>query len=286
MYRPQFPTDKQYNVGMNEPFNYFNKNTNPKLIVQIMKAIQKGTNTIRNISGCFFLFIGIFGCSKQPILGLVFISWGVLLLPILNKLAASKGWRLNSWTRIIIVFIGCILINIFTPQAKEVTTDATPTSTPTSPTTTSSSLTYSKDIKQSKYFEAKPEENNFEAIVHKKGLDFSFEATGKVKESSQSVILTYNQSWDCSAESTVDMTRQEWKVIFDLPSKTWTDQVKEETNCAYAASQEWIDVSKEPSQFSLETIDGRTIIRADKQDTDGSIILKDMIVVEYRNRKS
>jgi hypothetical protein len=38
--------------------------------------------TVRRFLGWFFLVIGAFGLFRQPIAGLVFLSWGALLLPL------------------------------------------------------------------------------------------------------------------------------------------------------------------------------------------------------------
>jgi hypothetical protein len=70
--------------------------------------------------------------------------------------------------------------------------------------------------------------------------------------------------------------------VFDLSSKTWTDKVKELSDCLGNANQEWIDYSTTPSQFSIESTGKETVIRADAQDTDGSIIVKDSLVVRYK----
>jgi hypothetical protein len=150
---------------------------------------------------------------------------------------------------------------------------------------TSSSLNPShKKESQSPEISSSLEDKSFNSTVNGKGLDYSFETTGKIIESSKTIILTYNRNWECSPGSSVDMTRQEWRITFNLPSKKWTNEVKESSNCAYLASQEWISQSTEPSQFSLEIVDGETILRADSQDTDGSIIIKDRFIVKYKKK--
>lgn len=231
----------------------------------------------------FFLVIGVFGFFQQPISGLVFISWGVLLLPFTNQFVANRGWHLNLWKRLGIAFVGFVLIGLTTPNSRTQQIAVSPTLSPV-PTTTTSPLPSSSvptNVERPTTPLPTPKETNFSAIVEKKGLDFSYKAPGRVEETAQSIIVTYTRSWECGAEATVETARQEWQTIFDLTSKTWTDKVKELSNCLGNANQEWIDYSTTPSQFSIETNGSKTVIRADAQDTDGSIIVKDSLVVRY-----
>jgi hypothetical protein len=73
---------------------------------------------VRRFLGWFFLVIGVFGFFQQPISGLVFISWGVLLLPFTNQFAANRGWDLNLWKRLGIAFIGFVLLGLTTPRSQ------------------------------------------------------------------------------------------------------------------------------------------------------------------------
>lgn len=118
--------------------------------------------------------------------------------------------------------------------------------------------------------------------MQKKGLDFSYEAAGRVQKSDKSIVVNYTRTWRCGAEASVRTASQEWQVVFDLSSKTWADKVKDLSDCLGNANQEWIDYSITPSRFSIESTGKETVIRADAQDTDGSIIVKDSLVVRYK----
>jgi hypothetical protein len=248
--------------------------------------LGQNMRAVRRFLGCFFLVIGVFGFFQQPISGLVFISWGVLLLPFTNQFAANRGWHLNLWKRLGIAFIGFVLIGLTTPRSQTQQIAGSPTPSPV-PTTTTSPLPSSSaptNVKQPTIPSPISKETSFSAMVEKKGLDFSYEVPGRVEETAQSIIVTYTRTWECGAEATVEIARQEWQAVFDLASKTWTDKVKELSNCLGNANQEWIDYSTTPSQFSIETSDSKTVLRADAQDTDGSIIVKDSLVVRYNKQ--
>lgn len=77
---------------------------------------MKPIKLIRNLLGWIFIIIGILGSSTYPISGLVFIFWGLLILPFANKFLASRGFRLNVWKRLGIAFVGLCLFVIFTPS--------------------------------------------------------------------------------------------------------------------------------------------------------------------------
>ncbi|MBN3909118.1 MAG: SH3 domain-containing protein [Nostoc sp. NMS1] len=240
---------------------------------------------VRRFFGWFFLIIGAFGLFQQLITGLVFLSWGVLLLPSTNKLAAKAGLQLNLWKRISIVFIGIVLISshkVHLQSPQYVTQQATPE--PTSPI---SALNQPPKLNSPTKLETetplpKSKESSIGALVQKKGLDFSYETAGRVEKSEKLIVVNYTRDWKCGVEALESTARQEWQTVFDLSTKTWTDKVRELNNCLGNANQTWIDYSTTPSQFSIEPNSNETVIRADVQDTDGSIILKDSLVVRYK----
>jgi hypothetical protein len=239
--------------------------------------------TVRRFSGWFFLVIGAFGLFRQPIAGLVFLSWSALLLPFTNQLAVKRGLHLDLWKRLGTVVIGIVLISLTTPRSQSpqfVTQQVTPSPTPSSSAPTKEAQPNPPTKTATPSPESK--ETSVGALVQKKGLDFSYETAGRVQKTDKSIIVNYTRTWQCGAEAPVSTARQEWQTVFDLSSKTWTDKVKELSNCLGNANQEWIDYSTTPSQFSIESSDKETVIRADGQDTDGSIIVKDELVVRYK----
>ncbi|MGI2906556.1 SH3 domain-containing protein [Tolypothrix sp. VBCCA 56010] len=57
---------------------------------------------------------------------------------------------------------------------------------------------------------------------------------------------------------------------------------KSDSSClAGTSNQEWIDYSTNPSRFTIESNGNETVIRGDAQDTDGSLIVKDTLIVKY-----
>ncbi|MCC5660220.1 SH3 domain-containing protein [Nostoc sp. XA010] len=127
---------------------------------------------------------------------------------------------------------------------------------------------------------------NIEASVKKTGSDFSYETSGRVLESDKAIVVTYISSSKCGEGAFV--FKQERQTTFDLSSQTWTDKVRELSNCLGTPHQEWMDFSKEdpPSRFSIESSGNTTLIRADLQDYDGSLIMKDTLVVKYAKPRS
>ena len=239
--------------------------------------------TVRRFFGWFFLGIGAFGLFRQPIAGLVFLSWGALLLPFTNQLAVKRGLHLDLWKRLGTVVIGIVLLSLTTPQSQSsrfVTQQVTPIPTSSSSAPTKEAQSNPPTKTATPLPESK--ETSVGALVQKKGLDFSYEAAGRVQKSDKSIVVNYTRTWQCGAEASVSTARQEWQAVFDLSSKTWTDKVKELSDCLGNANQEWIDYSTTPSQFSIESTGKETVIRADAQDTDGSIIVKDSLVVRYK----
>jgi hypothetical protein len=125
-----------------------------------------------------------------------------------------------------------------------------------------------------------------EALVKKTGLDFSYETSGRVQETNQAIVVIYNRNFKCGEGASVDIESQEWQATFDLSSRTWTDKVRILNSCLGTPHQEWIDFSTHPSPFSIESSSDATVIKSDAQDYDGSLILKDTLVVKYAKPRS
>lgn len=162
----------------------------------------------------------------------------------------------------------------------EISSDADPSST---------DLTYSeKAEKDSKYQdESKSDSLNktVPALVKKTGSDFSYETPGNVQINDKEILVTYVRTEKCNEELPEDIWQQEWQAKFDLTSNTWTDKVREISSCLGKSRQEWINFNTHPSRFSIETESSQIIIRADAQDYDNSIIMKDTLVIKYANPK-
>lgn len=117
-------------------------------------------------------------------------------------------------------------------------------------------------------------------LVQVRGLDYSREASGRIKESKKEIVVTYNYTEQCGADTPGGIVKNEERATFNLDSKKWTQQVRQLSNCLGNTSQEWVDMS-DSSLFSLESKNNETIIKADALDTDGSVLVKDTIVVKY-----
>jgi hypothetical protein len=255
--------------------------------------------TVRRFLGWFFLVIGAFGFVQQPIAGLVLISWGLLLLPFMNQLAARRGLRLDLWKRLGIVFAGILLIGLTAPSShtpQSVTQQVTPEPTPSasalprkakssSPAKAEPPLAESKASSPAKIEPplAESKETSIGAFVQKKGLDFSYETAGRIEKGDKSIAVNYIRTWECGAGARERTARQEWQAVFDLSSKKWTDRVRDLNSCLRNADQKWMNYSTTPGKFSIESSGGETVIRADAQDTDGSIVVKDSLVVRYQS---
>lgn len=129
--------------------------------------------------------------------------------------------------------------------------------------------------------EPKSKATSFSALVEQTDEDSSYEAIGRVQEKENTIIVVHHRTWECSAESSTETARQEWQTVFDLSSKTWTERDRELSACFGNPAQEWSDFLTDPSPFTIETSGKETVIRADLQNTDGSMIAKDYLVVRY-----
>ena len=212
----------------------------------------------RQFFGWFFLAVGVLSFLQQPVAGFVFLSWSVLLLPFIDRLVEKRGWHLDLWKKLSIVAIGIALLALSASRSEPFKLET-------------SILTPSPDSK----------ETSIGAIVNVKGLDFSYEAFGRIQQQDKTLILSHQRSWECAAGMPVDTARQEWQTAFDLTSKTWIDKSRDINNCFGNTNQKWVD-GISPSSFTLESDGDYVKIRADAQDTDGSIIVKDALVVQYK----
>lgn len=138
----------------------------------------------------------------------------------------------------------------------------------------------SSNIKQAAVAASKPKISEVTGLVQVKGLDYSREASGMVKKTKKEIVVTYNYIEQCGADTPGSVVKNEERATFNLESKRWTQEVRQLSNCLGNTSQEWVDMS-ESSLFTLESKNNETIIKADSIDTDGSLIVKDTIVVKY-----
>lgn len=213
---------------------------------------------VQQFFGWFFLAVALLSFLQQPLAGLAFLFWSALLLPSVDRFLEKQGWHLDVSKRLGIVIAGIVLIALSASKAELFKSE---TSIP-------SLLSNS-------------EETSVEALVNVKGLDFSYEAPGRIKQSDKTIILSHQRSWECATEMPVDTARQEWETVFDLASKRWTDKSRTLNDCFGRTDQRWVD-GISPGLFTLESDGDYVKIRSDAQNTDGSIIVKDALVVQYR----
>lgn len=193
---------------------------------------------------------------------------------------------------VFLVFICSITItntpqssNKYYPEVKsaEIDSDADPSS---------SDLIYPEKAEEDLKYQDEPKSDESDLVnktipglVKKTGLDFSYETPGNVQVDDKEILVNYVDTWKCNEELPEDIGQQEWQAKFDLTSNTWTEKVREISNCLGTSKQEWINVNTHPSRFSIETGDSEIIIRADAQDYDNSLIMKDTLVIKYANPK-
>lgn len=119
------------------------------------------------------------------------------------------------------------------------------------------------------------------ATVQKTGLDFYYESNGEAQVNNNNIVVNYDVKKPCNNSITENVSHQKWEITFDIASSTWTDRVKEISNCGYKSNQEWVKWSSYPSQFTIQTENNETIIKADAQDYDKSLIIENNYIVKY-----
>jgi hypothetical protein len=121
------------------------------------------------------------------------------------------------------------------------------------------------------------------ASVSKKGLDFSYETEGKVSVAGKTITVAYENQENCNNGNTF---RQQWEELFNLDTNTLTTRTNEVSNCLRSGLPEnWIDVSNPYNRFSITTEGDETVIKVDALETDGTLILKDTLVVRYSSHE-
>jgi hypothetical protein len=83
---------------------------------------------VRRFLGWFFLALGLISLFYNPISGIVFALWGILLLPITHQFASSRTIALEWWKCWIIAIVGFILIAVATPRESQIVNRPTPSS--------------------------------------------------------------------------------------------------------------------------------------------------------------
>jgi len=116
------------------------------------------------------------------------------------------------------------------------------------------------------------------ATVTKTGLDFSYEAPGRVVEREGAIVVTYYQSEPCDNSR---QFKQTWETTFNLQTQRWSDRVQQLSNCLVDGDGQWIEYSADGGDFAVSTENNRTVIRANALETDGSLIVPNALVVEY-----
>ncbi|QLE59675.1 SH3 domain-containing protein [Nostoc sp. TCL26-01] len=156
----------------------------------------------------------------------------------------------------------------------------------------STDLTYPEKAEEDSKYQDEPKSDSshslnetIPALVKKTGSDFSYETPGNVQLNDKEILVTYVRTEKCNEELPENIWQQEWEAKFDLTSNTWTDKVREISSCLGKSKQDWINFNTHPSRFSIETESSQIIIRADAQDYDNSLIMKDTLVIKYANPK-
>lgn len=225
---------------------------------------------------------GVIGFLRSPVIGSVVISWGLLVLPTTDRFLADRGWTLNLWKRLGLILVGCVLIGISAPNhsTKQASVDSI----------SNTSMTGSDNSQRPTQI-VTPKAASFTANVYRKGIDSGegsdtvysyYQALGKVDETLQSISLNYVWRWECGEGK--EQARQEKQVVFNLVSKIWSSKARNLSWCIEGVpiNPEWSnqDMESESNPFTIEKKGIETIIKADQR-ADGSIFLKDHLVVKY-----
>ncbi len=124
----------------------------------------------------------------------------------------------------------------------------------------------------------------YNATVSKKGLDFSYEAEGKVSVVGKTITVTYENTKDCDNGNTFRQQREE---LFNLDTNTLTSRANEVSNCFRSDLPEnWIDASSPSDRFSVTTEGGETVIKVDALEEDGTVIVEGALVVRYSSKEA
>jgi hypothetical protein len=110
-----------------------------RLVIQYLGIIF-----IRRCLGYFFLLVGLCNLSPNPLSGLVWIVWALLLLPLTYQLLAKRGWRLKGRVRFGIIMASLLLIFVLPTtserQSSQSTAQTTTSVTGSSPASSNESV--------------------------------------------------------------------------------------------------------------------------------------------------
>ncbi|MBD2016078.1 SH3 domain-containing protein [Microcoleus sp. FACHB-53] len=123
----------------------------------------------------------------------------------------------------------------------------------------------------------------YNASVFKKGLDFSYEAEGKVSVVGKTITVTYENKEDCDNGN---IFRQQHEELFNLDTNTLTSRANQVSNCFRSELPEnWIDAGSSSDRFSVTTEGSDTVIKVNALEEDGTVILENTLVVRYSSNE-
>lgn len=220
--------------------------------------------------------------SSAVISAVVYAFLALLCLPPFNKAIEQRGVKLSTRNRIIIFVVGLLIAGALLPDLKELSPVAEQPSSPAmieSPAPAQSPASApSATAPQPPAAPTPAAPTPITAEVTKTGLDFQYSAAGVIELGENSITLTYSNIKSCDTGRTFN---QEWKTLFDLSTKTWTEKTRDVSNCLREGDGVWIDSTSDPQPFELTKAGNQTTIRADSTETDGTIIVDDSLVVTY-----
>jgi hypothetical protein len=118
----------------------------------------------------------------------------------------------------------------------------------------------------------------YNASVSKKGLDYSYEAEGKVSVVGKTITVAYENQKTCDNGNTF---RQQWEELFNLDTNTWTSRSNKVSDCLQSGlPEDWIEVTPE-ARYAIATENNETVIKADALEEDGTVIVENTLVVRY-----
>jgi hypothetical protein len=121
----------------------------------------------------------------------------------------------------------------------------------------------------------------YNASVSKKGLDFSYEAEGKVSVVGKTITVSYENIENCDNGN---IFRQQWEEVFNLDTNTLTNRTNHVSNCLRSDLPEhWyvFDNSDGSDRFTVTTEGNETVIKVDALKDDGTVMIEGFLVVRY-----
>ena len=181
--------------------------------------------------------------------------------------------NLSRRSQVLVAVGGIILIFAL---GRTGSTPNTVTTAPDEPATTSSEVASAPVAEELSSTQPAP----IAAIVTKTGEDFQYTAPGNVSFESGAIVVSYHRAEYC--ENTGGTFEQEWETTFSLASRTWTDRVRELSNCFGEGNRDWIPYFDDAQPFEISESEGQTTIRGDVVEADGTLVGDNALVVTYR----